>query len=346
MAHKLALIGFGTVGQALTEILRDKGRVLEEQEGFQGVITAVSDPLKGSLHHPDGLDPARLLEAVEREGNLSAYPDTPGLVRGWDSLTTIREALADTVVEVSYTDVETGQPAINHCRSAFESGKNVVMTNKGPAALAFEELSSLADRKGVKWGYEGTVMSGTPALRMPSTALAGNDIYEVRGILNGTTNYILTRMETGESLEESLAKAQQQGMAEADPSSDLDGHDVLYKIMILARVVMNHPLARGEVAREGIRHLTVEDILQAKEEGKCWKLVGRIRKEQGGVRASVGPEKLPLSDPLAGVSGALNAITYDCDLLGSVTLIGAGAGRKETGFALLNDLIHVVRGGS
>jgi homoserine dehydrogenase len=344
MAHKLGLIGFGTVGQGLAEILRDKGPALREILGFEGQIVAISDMLKGALYHPAGLDVATLLEVVKRTGKLDDYPDTPGLQRGWDSFKTIRETNADTIVEVSYTDIKTGQPAIDHCRAAFESGKNVVMSNKGPVALAHAELSTLAKEKGVRWGFEGTVMSGTPSLRMALTSLVGNDIREVRGIFNGTTNYILTRMEDELDYADALREAQQLGYAEADPTADVEGYDALGKVVILANVIMNVPLTKDQVACKGISHLTEADIAQAKAEGKRWKLIARVKKEGDRVVASVGPEMVPLTDPLANIMGATNAITYECDLSGPITLVGAGAGRTETGFALLIDLINIDRG--
>jgi homoserine dehydrogenase len=343
MIHKLALIGFGTVGQGLAEILRDKGEMLRETLGFEAQIVAISDLLKGSLYHPDGLDVGQLLATVAAGGKLDGYPDGPGLHRGWDSLKTIRESNADTIVEVSYTDVKTGQPAIDHCRAAFESGKNLVMSNKGPVSLAYAELSALAQAKGVRWGFEGTVLSGTPALRMPLVALAGNDIREIRGILNGTTNYILTKMEEGLDYATALKQAQELGYAEADPTADVEGHDAAGKVIILAHVIMGVPLTKGEVACRGISQLTPADIAQARAAGKRWKLIARLQKEGGRVVASVGPEMIPLTDPLAGVMGATNAITYECDLSGPITLIGAGAGRLETGFAILIDLINIHR---
>ena len=343
MTHKLALIGFGTVGQGLAEILRDKGEMLRDTLGFEGQIVAVSDMLKGAVCHPDGLEVAILLEAVQRSGTLDAYPDSPGLARGWDSLRTIRECNADTIVEVSYTDVNTGQPAIDYCRAAFECGKNVVMSNKGPVSLAYAELSALAAAKGVRWGFEGTVMSGTPALRMPLVSLAGNEISEVRGIFNGTTNYILTKMEEELSYDAALKQAQELGYAEADPTADVEGYDALGKVVILANVVMNAPLTKADVTCRGISHLTMADVAQAKAEGKRWKLIGRAKKEGDRVVASVGPEMVPLSDPLANIMGATNAITYECDLAGPITLVGAGAGRLETGYSILIDLINIDR---
>jgi homoserine dehydrogenase len=344
MTHKIALIGFGTVGQGFAEILRDQEDRLRQTLAFDAKIVAVSDLLKGAVYQPDGLDVAELLAVVKNTGRLDTYPDSPGLVRGWDSLKTIRESNADTIVEVSYTDIKTGQPAIDHCRAAFESGKNVVMSNKGPVALAYAELSALAKARDVRWCFEGTVMSGTPALRMPLAALAGNDISEIRGIFNGTTNYILTKMEEGLSYEAALEQAQELGYAEADPTADVEGYDALGKVVILANVIMNAPLAKDEVPCRGISHLTLDDVKRARAEGRRWKLIGRAVKKGGRVIATVGPEMVPLTDPLAGVMGATNAITYECDLAGPITLVGAGAGRLETGFSILIDLINIERG--
>lgn len=265
-------------------------------------------------------------------------------MRGWDSFQTIRESNADTIVEVTFTDVKTGQPAIDHCKAAFECGKNVVMSNKGPVALAYQELAELAAKKGVRWGFEGTVMSGTPALRMPLVCLAGNEIREVKGILNGTTNYILSRMEEGLTYQDALAEAQALGYAEADPTSDVEGYDAQYKVAILANVVMNVPLKKEDVGCKGITHLTPADIEWAKSQGKRWKLIAAARKEGDRVEAKVGPEAIPLHDPLAGIMGATNAVTFDCDLAGPITLVGPGAGRMETGFSILIDLININRG--
>ncbi|WP_134704480.1 homoserine dehydrogenase [Ammoniphilus sp. YIM 78166] len=343
MPHKIALLGFGVVGQGLVEILRDKGEALQAECGFDAKVVAIADLMKGSIYDPEGLNLNDALKAVKETGTLDAYPDTPGLIRGWDSFRTIRESNADTIVEITFTDVKTGQPAIDHCRAAFESGKNVVMSNKGPVALAYQELSQLAKKHEVRWGYEGTVMSGTPALRMPITTLAGNEIQVIVGILNGTTNYILTKMEEGLTYEAALKQAQELGYAEADPTSDVEGYDAQYKVVILANVVMNVPLKREDVACEGISHLTPRDIEWAQAEGKRWKLLARISKDGDKVIAKVGPEAIPMTDPLAGIMGATNAVTYQCDLAGPITLVGAGAGRTETGFSLLIDLINIHR---
>ncbi len=344
MNHRIALLGFGVVGQGFADILLNKRQVLQEQFGLDATIVAVSDMMKGSLYHPDGLSIEELLRAVKETGNFDTYPEVEGLVRGLDSFETIKQSDAHTIVEVTFTDVKTGQPAIDHCKCAFEHGKNVIMSNKGPVALAYSVLRSLAEEKNVRWGFEGSVMSGTPALRMPVTSLAGNDISEIQGILNGTTNYMLTRMEEGLSYEEALKEAQKLGYAEADPTSDVEGFDALYKIVILANVILNHPLQIDEVERQGISTLTCEDIEEAKTQGKRWKLIAKLRKDRDEkIVASVKPEMVSLDHPLASISGATNAISYNCDLAGPITLIGAGAGKVETGFSILIDLINIHR---
>ena len=343
MKHRIAILGFGVVGQGFAEIIQSKKEQLKKQFGLDAVIVAVSDMMKGSLYHPEGLSIENLLKVVKETGKLDAYPDQTGLVRGLDSFETVKNSNAETIVEVTFTDVKTGQPAIDHCKCAFENGKNVIMSNKGPVALAYTELFALAKKNQVLWGYEGSVMSGTPALRMPVTSLAGNEITEIQGILNGTTNYMLSRMEEGFAYEEALKEAQALGYAEADPTSDVEGYDALYKIVILSNVILNNPLKISDVKRQGISHLTKDQINQAKTEGKTWKLIAKLKKEDDQIIASVKPEMIGLDHPLANITGATNAITYTCDLAGPITLIGAGAGKVETGFSILIDLINIHR---
>jgi homoserine dehydrogenase len=339
--YRLALIGFGNVGQGFAQILHEHGSEYERQFGLRLQLVAVSDLLKGSLYNPQGLDPSELLAGVSRTGKLDAI-DAPS--KGWDALRTIAETGADVVVELSYTDLKTGQPALTHLKRAIEAGKHVITTNKGPVALHYAELKALADAHGVEIGVEGTVMSGTPTLRLGMELLAAAGIRRIQGILNGTTNYILTRMEAGASYPEALAEAQAQGYAEADPTGDVEGYDAAGKAVILANLLMGASLSMAEVDREGITQLSAQDIAAAQAAGERWKLIARVeRGEDGRVAASVRPTRLALAHPLAGVGGATNAITYTTRLLGDVTLIGPGAGRLETGYALIGDLLALQR---
>jgi len=340
MAQKLALIGFGTVGQGLAEILIEKKDQLKKRYGYEAAVVAISDINLGSVFKSGGLDLRKVLEQVERDGRIDTVP---GASTGWDSLETIRESGADVVVELTYTDIKTGQPATDHVRTALENGRHVVTSNKGPVALAGKELARLAQDKGIQFRYEGTVISGTPALNLAMENLAGTDIREVRGILNGTTNFILTEMEAGAGYEETLKKAQQLGYAEAVPDADVEGWDALAKIVIIANMLMGGDLKTSQVDCTGITGITPDDMAEARRENARWKLIARAWRVDGRIQASVSPQKVPQDDFLAGVSGATNAITFDTDLLGPVTIVGPGAGKIETGYSILVDLLAIHR---
>ncbi len=334
MKHKLALIGFGNVGQGLAAILAEKKSVLARKYGFEYEIVAVSDMIKGSAMSSRGIDPAELLERPQAILSKSLNKD---------ALAVIRESDASIVVEITYTNLETGEPATSHLRTAFQTGKHVATTNKGPLALHYSELCKLAADNKVQFRFEGTVMAGTPLISFGLKNLAGCEISEIRGLFNGTTNFILTQMESGAPYAQALAKAQELGYAEADPTGDVEGFDTMGKVLILANVFMDGKLKKEDISRTGITKLTPDDIKRAASEGKRWKLIGSLKREGGKVTGSVAPQALPLSNPLSSVMGATNAAQFANDLLGEVTVVGPGAGRKETGFAVLSDLLDIHR---
>jgi homoserine dehydrogenase len=339
-SYRLALIGFGNVGQGFAQILREQGADLAHNLEVEFKIVAVSDPLKGSIYQPEGFAPAALLECVQAGRSLETLP---AAAHGWDAQRTIAESNADAIIELSYTDLKTGEPATSHIRQALERGLHAVTTNKGPIALHYPELSALARRKGVQLGLEGTVMSGTPALRLGTELLAGAGVSRIQGIVNGTTNYILTQMESGTAYAAALAEAQAQGYAEADPTGDVEGFDAAGKVVILANVLLGAAMRMEDVDRQGITKLTPDDIAAARAAGERWKLIASVEKTPEGVKASVRPTRLPLSHPLASVSGPSNAVTFTSALLGDVTLVGPGAGRLATGYAILGDLLAIAR---
>ncbi|MEW6411734.1 MAG: homoserine dehydrogenase [Candidatus Zixiibacteriota bacterium] len=334
---KLLLIGFGTVGQGLAELLIEKKNTLEKEYGLKTRVVGIADMLKGSIYDAGGLDLQKALEKVKSGGKLSdlaeAFDD--------DALAMIKQAKADMMVEATYTDIKTGEPATSHIRAALEKGMHVTTTNKGPAALFLQELTELARKKGVQFLFEGTVMSGSPMLNLARETLAGCRINEVKGILNGTTNYILTRMEEGLGYEDALKKAQELGYAEAVPDADVLGWDALAKVTIIANAMFGVKARPADFPCKGITEITAEAIKEAKARGKRFKLIGKVWREGEKVKASVAPEQVDLSHPLAGVMGGTNAITYTTDILGDVTIVGPGAGRAQTGYSALIDIIHV-----
>ncbi len=337
---RLALIGFGNVGQGFVQILNDRSEALAQQFGIRFPIVAVCDTIKGSVYNPDGLLPATLLEAVHSHGTLDSV-SAP--IRGWDALRTIEESNADVIIEVSPTNLETGEPAASHLYCALKRGRHIITTNKGPIALHYRELKTLAQALNLEMGIEGTVMSGTPVLRLAQQMLKTDDIQRIQGIVNGTTNYILTQMEDGMNYADALREAQKQGYAETDPTGDIEGYDAAAKMVILANLLMGGSFSLSDVMRTGITHITPRDIDSARAKGLVWKLVGTIEKNEGRVTVSVCPRLLPLTHPLASIRGTTNALTFTTHLLGEVTIIGPGAGRLETGSAILDDLLAIYR---
>jgi homoserine dehydrogenase len=335
---RLIFVGFGTVGQGLAELLVEKKDLLSEVYGLEPIVVGISDEMKGSVMNPTGVELTEALDLV-RSGKQLCDIDA-GKYDG-NALDMIKDAEADVMLEATYTNIKTAEPATSHIKAALGKGFHVVTTNKGPLALFYQDLVEIAKAKGVQFLFEGTVMSGTPLLNLLRETLAGSAITEIKGILNGTTNYILTRMEEGLSYEEALKKAQELGYAEAVPDADVLGWDALAKVTILAKVVYGAKANPFDYPCQGITEITAAAIEEAKNRGKRYKLIGKVWSEGGIAKASVAPEEVDVNHPLAGVMGATNAATVATDTLGEVTIVGPGAGRKETGFSMLIDLIKI-----
>jgi homoserine dehydrogenase len=340
--YKIGLVGCGTVGQGFMDILFRKAAALKKEQGFEAKIVAIADMIKGNLIAPQGIDLKKTLRVLGEGKTLHVVDPKAAKYDGWKAVDIIAAAKTDIIAELTYTDIKTGEPATSHIRKALETGKHVVTSNKGPAALHYAELKALADRKKLHFRIEGTVMSGTPVFTLCERGFAGNTIKEIQGILNGTTNFILTKMEL-ENMDyaDALALAQKLGYAEADPTADVGGFDALAKVVILSNVLLGGKLKPSAITPEGITGISKDMVMAAKAEGYRYKLVGFTRREGGKVVAGVSPRKLPLSDPLTGVMGAKNALTFDLDLMGPVTIQGAGAGKTETGHAILQDVLAI-----
>ena len=335
---KLLLIGFGAVGQGFAEILRDKTSALAQEQAFSAEIVGVVTGSKGTLFRSQGLDISALLEAARR-GSFAAYPHERGLQRDLTAADMIAVRAADVLVEMSPTNLDTAQPALGFCHLALDAGLHLVLANKGPVALDYANLAAKATAHGLQMRCEATVMAGTPTMSLAQDALAGCKIHSARGILNGTSNFILTQMEDGMSYSEALAQAQALGYAEADPAGDVEGWDAAGKVLILANALFGGRLQMSDLDVSGITGISAADVEAARAAGERYKLIAQATPEAGQVRA----QRLPLSDPLASVGGSTNAVTLETDLLGAVTLIGAGAGGRETGSAILTDLLAIRR---
>lgn len=343
MKYKLGLVGCGTVGQGLLEILDSKAAALKKGFGFEAKVVAITDKIKGTVTAAGGLDIKRVLALLSQGKTLADYKPGKKPVTA-DPLDVIASCGADIIAELTYTNIQTGEPAASYIRKALQTGKHVVTSNKGPAALYYRELKELAAKKKVQLRIEGTVMSGTPVFTLFESGFAGNQVKEIKGILNGTTNFILTKMEL-ENMDyaDALALAQKLGYAEADPTADVGGFDALAKVVILSNVILGGRIKPADVKPVGITGITKQMVLDAKQEGCRYKLIAHTKREGDKITAGVAPQKLPLSDPLSGVMGAQNALTFDMDLLGQVTIQGPGAGKMATGHAILQDILAIHR---
>ncbi len=338
---KLVFVGFGTVAQGCARHLVKSSAYLKQRYGFAYKVVAITDTVKGSIQNTDrGVDLPKALELIAKGKKLDGQ-ELSGKT-GLSSMDTIETSNADIVVEATWTNLKDGEPGLSHIVTALENGMDVVTSNKGPIALSYRKLLDLAKSKGRHLRFESTVMSGTPVFNLHEFGLTGVKINGLKGILNGTTNYILTEMAAGKSYSDALKRAQELGYAEADPSGDVEAYDPAAKITILSNALMEADVKYADVEREGISRLTIDDIRKAAQSSKRIKLIASAsRTENGAVKASVKPTLLPDTDMLAHVSGVMNALQISMDVQPNVTIMGPGAGGDSAGYGLLNDILAV-----
>ncbi|GBD08658.1 Homoserine dehydrogenase [Candidatus Thermoflexus japonica] len=340
--QRVALIGFGAVGRAFARLLLRKHEEIRRRYDLDIRVTGIITARRGAAWDPEGLDLTAALATVEGGGDLSALSRSPAPA---DTRAFIERCPADVIVEITVLDPRTGQPATDHVRAALRSGRHVVTANKGPLAFAYRELRELARSLGRAFLFESTVMDGAPLFGLVREGLPATRILGFRAILNSTTNFILTRMEEGIPFEEAVREAQAIGIAEADPSNDIDGWDAAVKTCVLANVWMEADLRPDQVERAGIRGIRPEDLVAARQEGRRIRLVCTAeRGADGAVRARVAPEAVPLEDLLAHVRGTSSVITLRTDTLKQLTLIEHEPEPAQTAFGILADLINVARG--
>ena len=342
MHLRIALLGYGNVGRALIELLAEKEIVLREQHGLTiGVTGMLTRTSGGWLANDDemGVSPAAALAMGWPSGGLPA---------GASAFTGDGEAFAatapgDALVELTTLDAQRGQPALDHMRAALAAGKSVVTANKGPIAHGYRELRALAEIRGVSLRFESTVMDGTPIFNMAEAALPATTISGFRGLLNSTSNYVLSRMAQGETLEVALSGAQKLGIAEADPANDLDGWDASVKATVLANVLMGSDIRPGDVRRDGLGAEAMRAAQAALLPGQTLKQVAEAERMGESVSVRVRLVALPPGDALAHLSGMEAALTLHTDTMGDLTIIEGEGGPRQTAHGVMADLVAVAR---
>ena len=330
---RIILIGYGIVGQSFTKLLLSKLVDLSNLYGMKPRIVACVDN-KGSAIDTSGLDIQRLLEIKKNKGTVGEYYSNK--TSRLEPLQIIENIDAEIVLELTPTNLTDGEPGLSHITSAMKYGKNVITVNKGPLSVAFPSLIELANYNGIMFKFSGTVGGGTPILEFAKRCLKGDRIVSFKGILNGTTNFILSKMEEGLTFKNALKDAQIKGYAETVPSLDIDGFDAAAKLVIMANWLMGMKVALEDVNRNGITKVKTQEVSKAIKKGNAIKLIASCENK----RLVVKPMEVSKLDPIC-VNGTLNSVTFSLEYAGNQTIIGRGAGGIETASAILRDMIEI-----
>jgi len=328
----IVLVGFGTVGQGVAEALARKAPVLQAVFKQKVRLVGVFDS-RSSVSSAKGLEPREILARKEKLGKVGAKLDGQTVAELLDAID------YDVMIETTPTNIIDAEPGFSHMMHALSSGHDVITANKGPLALRFRELSATAEKHGARLRFEASVGGATPVINLSRELLLGERIHSIRGIVNGTCNFILNRMkDEGLPFDQALREAQEMGYAEKDPSYDIDGIDSAAKATILANAIFRRDVTFNDVRRTGIRGVSLEAVELAAEEKKVVRLVAEVSE----TRLEVSPRLVPVGHPLA-IGGTLNIFQLMTDLAGEITVAGRGAGRLETASAILSDLVALMK---
>jgi homoserine dehydrogenase len=324
-------MGFGNVGRALLKLLISKETELRRKYDVRWRLTGVASRRIGWVANSDGLKPIAVLG-----GFFPSAPNTSRNVREW-----LEQGKVDVLFEATSLVAPTGQPAIDHLTAALESGAHAITANKGPIVHAYNELLALAKEKQRRLLFESTVMDGVPIFSLFPLGLPATELRSFSGVLNSTTNVVLTEVERGRSFAEGVQRAQALGIAETDPEQDLDGWDSAVKVAALATVLMGIPTKVESVLRTGIRELSEEKIRSVRSAGMRYKLVCRAERRGDGVDCRVAPELLLVSDAMAGLEGTSSAVRFDLDVF-NFSIVEHNPGVEATAYGLLADFLRAV----
>jgi len=331
--YRLCFLGFGNVGRALARLFVAKSTELRESYGIDWTITGVATRRMGWRVNQNGFDMQNLLSTTATDF------ETAHTVEDW-----LKVAAPDVVFETTSLNPESGQPAIDYLRASLNAGAHTITANKAPIVYAYNELNAIALQQGKRFLFESTVLDSAPLFSLFRETLPVAKIRGFTGIFNSTTNVILETMEAGRSFEEGVKTAQELGVAETDPTNDVEGWDAIMKVCAIANVILKTPLRPGDVRREGIRALDPGTLQQARGEGKPYKLLARAKvNTDGSISASVRPEQIALSEALGSIRGTSLAVHFELDMIPGLTVISHRPNLQSTAYGLLADCVNALR---
>lgn len=337
MSHyNLALMGFGNVGKALARLLLEKQNELRDNYGLTFTVTGIATGRHGLLINSDGINLERAIDEEDLTSmTASVFPE--------NAFEFIHLCKADVLFENTPVNYQTGQPAVEYLRTALKNGMHVITANKGPVVHAYHELMAQAESKDRKFYFESAVMDGAPIFSLFRETLPAANLISFRGVLNSTTNVILTRMEAGDTFEQAVAYTQEIGLAETDPSGDIDGWDAAVKVAALVTVLMGVPLKPADVDRTGIRGITSEEIAAAQKQDNRWKLLCSARRDGEHIEAHVAPEMVGHGSPFYAIEGSTSIVQFETDTLPQLSITEGDPGPETTAYGLLADFVNAVK---
>ncbi len=338
----LALVGFGNVGQAFARLLQNKERQLAEQFNLQFIVTGIVTGRHGSAISSGGINLNRALEIISRGQSLDILSEMPAPK---NTLDFVFASSAEAMLESSPVNHHTGQPAIDHIKAALNKGMHAITANKGPVVHAYRELTDMAAIRGKRFLFESAVMDGAPIFSLFRGPLPCIEVEGFQGILNSCTNFILGLMEAGKDFDQAVREAQSIGIAETDPSADIDGWDAAIKVAALSTVIFGIPLKPQQVERSGIREITPQRVAEAQHAGERWKLVCTARRRGREIlEASVAPRRVSAGSPLYAINGTSSYVEFKSDVLPGLGIVESNPGPDTTAYGMLADLLNALRG--
>lgn len=330
--YRICFLGFGNVGRALARLLVAKTAELRDNYGIEWETTGVATRRMGWRASETAMDVSALIAGNDETATA------PG-INEW-----LTKAKPDVVFETTSLNPESGQPAIDYLEASLQAGAHTITANKAPLVYAYEQLNELALAKGKRFFFESTVLDSAPVFSLFRETLPAVKVRGFSGVFNSTTNVILETMEDGRSFAEGVKIAQELGVAETDPSHDVDGWDSIMKVCAIARVILRVPLLPGNVRREGIRSLDSATLQAARAEGRPYKLLSRASvNADGSIAAFVRPEQIAAADPLGGVRGTSLAVHFELDTIPGLTIVSHRPNLQSTAYGLLADFVNAVK---
>lgn len=336
---KIAILGFGNVGQAFVKLLIEKHKEILKNLSCDVEVVAISTGSKGSLVNENGIDIEKACAEMER---MHKFDEKNVDFTKLNSMEIANSVDYDVLIELTPLKIFSGQPAIDHIKTALNRKKHAISANKGPIAWAYESLRELAEKQGVVFYYETTVMDGTPIFNLVNDTLKFCKVTEVKGILNSTTNFVLEELAKGKTYDDVILEGKKRGFVEADPSMDIEGWDAAAKTAALLNVLMGANITPYDVERKGIEDITFEMIKEAEARGNVIKLLCYGGIENGKVIGRVYPEEIVKGTLLSSITGTSSVVSITTDLMGTISIVEHDPEIEQTGYGVFSDLIRVI----